>query len=62
MQGSDAGLIENWLRNIRDVHRMHNKELQQIKDQEQRWRRLVELNVVEQCLNVFKTGYAGTRE
>jgi carbonic anhydrase len=48
--------LENWLRNIRDVYRLHYKELYAIKDPEQRHKRLVELNVVEQCLNLFKTG------
>lgn len=48
--------LENWLRNIRDVYRLHRKELDKIKDPEQRHRRLVELNVIEQCINLFKTG------
>lgn len=48
--------LENWLRNIRDVYRLHRKELNAIKDPEQRHRRLVELNVIEQCINLFKTG------
>ncbi|KAJ3010051.1 UNVERIFIED_CONTAM: hypothetical protein HDU68_002363 [Siphonaria sp. JEL0065] len=52
----DHGIIENWLRNIRDVARYHHKELKQIPDSETRHRRLVELNVTEQALNVLKTG------
>jgi carbonic anhydrase len=48
--------LENWLRNVRDVHRLHRDELDAIEDPEQRHRRLVELNVVEQCINLFKTG------
>jgi carbonic anhydrase len=48
--------LENWLRNIRDVYRLHRNELDAIVDPEQRHRRLVELNVVEQCINLFKTG------
>jgi len=48
--------LENWLRNIRDVYRLHRKELDAINDPEERHRRLVELNVVEQCINLFKTG------
>jgi len=48
--------LENWLRNIRDVYRLHRHELDAIKDPEQRHRRLVELNVIEQCINLFKTG------
>lgn len=53
--------LENWLRNIRDVYRIHRKELDAIKDPEQRHRRLVELNVVEQCINVYKTGVVQRR-
>jgi len=48
--------LENWLRNIRDVYRLHREELDAIKDPEARHRRLVELNVIEQCINLFKTG------
>uniref|UniRef100_A0A0C3U2B9 Carbonic anhydrase n=1 Tax=Guillardia theta (strain CCMP2712) TaxID=905079 RepID=A0A0C3U2B9_GUITC len=46
--------LENWLRNIRDVWRLHYDEIVQFHG-EARVRRLVELNVVEQCLNVYKT-------
>ena len=52
----DHGLLENWLRNIRDVQRLHLDELTAIPDEDQRYRRLVELNVEEQCYNLFKTG------
>ena len=48
--------MENWLRSIRDVYRLHSSELNAIKDPEMRHRRLVELNVIEQCINLFKTG------
>lgn len=53
----DMGLIENWLRNIRDVHRLNHKELSQFSDplSSEFHRRLVELNVREQCVNLFKT-------
>lgn len=49
------GLIDNWLTNIRDVVRIHETELLRIPDGEQRQRRLVELNVMEQVLNLAKT-------
>ncbi|WP_299820336.1 carbonic anhydrase [uncultured Pontibacter sp.] len=49
------GLIDNWLRNIKDVIRLHDGELQQIEDEEQRLRRLVELNIIEQVINLSKT-------
>lgn len=45
-----------WLRNIRDVYRLHARELDAIKDPEDRHRRLVDLNVIEQCVNLYKTG------
>ena len=48
--------LENWLRQIRDVYRVHRTELDAIKDPETRHRRLVELNVREQCINLYKTG------
>lgn len=57
MEKKDHGSpLENWLRNIRDVYRLHRPELDAIADDEERTRRLVELNVIEQCLNIFKTG------
>lgn len=55
MQSSDLGILNPWLRNIRDVYRLHQPELDAIKDEEQRYKRLVELNVQEQCVNVLKT-------
>ncbi len=49
------GLIDNWLRHIKDVYRLHSHELDRITDQEQKVNRLVELNVVEQAYNLCKT-------
>ncbi len=49
------GLIDNWLVNIRDVVRLHETELLRIQDEQQRLRRLVELNVIEQIRNLAKT-------
>jgi carbonic anhydrase len=54
MQPKDLGILNPWLRNIRDVYRLHKKELNAITDEELRYRRLVELNVQEQCINVIK--------
>lgn len=48
--------LSTWLRNIRDVQRIYADELFAIKDERARVRRLVELNVIEQCLNLYKTG------
>ena len=53
--------LENWLRNIRDVYRLHQEELNAITDVRERQRRLVELNVIEQCLNIFKTAVVQRR-
>ncbi|MBR9917516.1 carbonic anhydrase [bacterium] len=55
MQSADLGILNPWLRNIRDVYRMHKEELNSIQDEEQKYKRLVELNVQEQCINVIKT-------
>jgi carbonic anhydrase len=55
MQPRDLGILNPWLRNIRDVYRLHRLELNRIKDEGERYNRLVELNTVEQCINVVKT-------
>ncbi len=55
MKSEDMGILNPWLRNIRDVYRMHKDELNGIKDEELRYKRLVELNVEEQCINILKT-------
>ena len=54
MQPKDYGLLNPWLRTIRDVYRLHQEELDAIKDSHKRFHRLVELNVQEQCINVTK--------
>lgn len=51
-----GGILENWLRNIRDVQRLHHTELEGICDETARFKRVVELNVIEQCVNIFKFG------
>lgn len=53
--GKQYGLIDNWLTNIRDVIRLHEKEFLRIKDEEEQLRRLVELNVIEQVRNLGMT-------
>jgi carbonic anhydrase len=55
MESADMGIMNLWLRNIQDVYRLHKEELNAIKDEELRYKRLVELNVQEQCVNVLKT-------
>lgn len=51
----DLGILNPWLRTIRDVYRMHKDELNAITGESDRFNRLVELNVVEQCTNIIKT-------
>ncbi len=55
MLPQDMGIINPWLRNIRDVYRMHKVELNALSNGDERFNRLVELNVEEQCFNVIKT-------
>lgn len=55
MQSADLGILNPWLRNIRDVYRIHRIELNAIEDEEKKYDRLVELNVQEQCVNLIKT-------
>ena len=54
MTPQDLGLLNPWLRTIRDVYRLHQGELDAIADENKRYDRLVELNVQEQCINVIK--------
>lgn len=49
------GIINKWLRNIKDVYRIHRQELESIGDEHLRVNRLVELNVQEQVMNLAKT-------
>jgi carbonic anhydrase len=55
MGNKQYGLIDNWLRHIKDVYRLHNNELEAIKDAKLRARRFVELNVAEQVGDLCKT-------
>lgn len=55
MQSVDMGILNPWLRNIRDIYRMYHVELDGITDEDERYNRLVELNVQEQCINAIKT-------
>jgi carbonic anhydrase len=54
MEQSDLGILNPWLKNIRDVYRLHRRELNAIEDMAARYDRFVELNVQEQCINVIK--------
>jgi carbonic anhydrase len=55
MSNREFGLIDNWLRHIKDVYRLHADELEAIADEHERTNRLVELNVVENVYNLCKT-------
>lgn len=55
MGNKQFGLIDNWLRHIKDVYRYHHKELDAIADIKQRERRFIELNVIEQVHDLGKT-------
>lgn len=51
---SDMGQLNSWLQSLRDVIRLHQTELNSIQDDRERFDRLVELNVREQCINIAK--------
>lgn len=55
MTNEQYGLVDNWLRHIKDVYRLHNKELDAIEDYDKRLRRFVELNIIEQVFDLSKT-------
>ena len=55
MTHQDFGLLNKWLRHIKDVYRMHQRELNTIADYEARYDRFVELNVTEQVRNIAET-------
>jgi carbonic anhydrase len=55
MTNKHVGLIDNWIRHIKDVYRFHQEELNAIADEKLRFNRFVELNVVEQVLDLAKT-------
>lgn len=55
MMNKQVGLIDNWIRHIKDVYRMHQDELSAIPDMKQREDRLIELNVIEQVYDLGKT-------
>ena len=55
MGNKSFGLIDNWLRNIKDTYKSHKEELQGIPDEQSRFDRLVEFNVIHGVLNLVKT-------
>ena len=55
MTSKSIGLIDNWIRHIKDVYRLHKKELDKIEDPQERFDRFVEVNVIEQVYDLAKT-------
>jgi len=55
MGNQQFGLIDNWLLHIKDVYRLHQAELDGITDKEERSKRFVELNVIEQVYDLGHT-------
>lgn len=55
LRDDKLGLADNWLRHVQDVRSKHREELDALESEEQRLRRLAELNVIEQMGNVGKT-------
>lgn len=55
MKNNQLGLVDNWLRNIRDIYSRSKDELDAIPDKDQRYNRLVELNVIQQVQNICHT-------
>jgi len=55
MENGQHGLVDNWLRYIKDVYRFHTAELEAIEDPVARFNRFVELNVIEQVFDLSKT-------
>lgn len=61
MGNKQYGIIDNWLRNIKDTYRLHHTELDQITDEKEKSNRLVQLNVVEGVFNLTKTSIIQNR-
>lgn len=52
---NSLGIIDKWLRNIKDIHRIHADEIDTILDEKKKWDYMTELNVQEQVMNLAKT-------
>jgi carbonic anhydrase len=55
MSNTSIGVIDNWIRHIKDVYRFHQEELDTITDENKRFNRFVELNTMEQVFDLAKT-------
>ena len=55
MGNTSIGIIDNWIRHIKDVYRFHQDELDAIENEKERFNKFVEINVKEQVMNLAKT-------
>ncbi len=55
MSNQSIGLIDNWIRHIKDIYRLHEHYLNAIKDEEERFNKFVEINTQEQVFDLAKT-------
>lgn len=55
MKNDSVGIIDNWIRHIKDVYRFHREELDAIKDETDRFNKFVEINVIAQVNDLAKT-------
>ena len=55
------GIIDKWIRTIKDVYHLHRAELESVEDEDALWDKLVELNVREQMMNLAKTSFVQKR-
>ena len=57
MSNDNFGFLDNWLMHIKDSYRLHQDELDSIKDEQKRFDRFVELNIQEQVANLAKISF-----
>ncbi|MCL9770067.1 carbonate dehydratase [Flavobacterium sp. HXWNR69] len=55
MGNTSVGIIDNWIRHIKDTYRFHQQELDAIEDENERFNKFVEINVREQVMDLAKT-------
>ena len=55
MGNTSIGIIDNWIRHIKDIYRLHQNELDSISDEKERFNKFVEINVKEQVFDLAKT-------
>lgn len=60
MGNSSIGIIDNWIRHIKDVYRFHQNELDAITNEKDRFNKFVEINVKEQVMDLAKTSIVQT--